>query len=207
MLVRTAKKGFTLMEVMVSVTIFTIVMTVGIVALLTINNTYRQSQTQRSAIDSLTYVLESMSRRIRTAASWELLPSDYGTTTRTFEIIDQDGIPVIYRFIQTPDPKITMEIKSCVGTACPTQVTVAPGDYDLTPAKVVITDMTFFPTLSAGTNGQPYLQLTIQGTVTEGKQASDFLFQTGVSQRAFGIQGARNRPTQNNQNAQNILTP
>jgi hypothetical protein len=49
------------MEVMVSVSIFTIVVVVGIGSLLTINETYRKSQTDRKAVDSLTYNLEAMS--------------------------------------------------------------------------------------------------------------------------------------------------
>ena len=59
------QQGFTLMEVMVAVSIFAIVVTVGIGSLLTINSTYKKSQADRQAIDGLTFTLESMSRRLR----------------------------------------------------------------------------------------------------------------------------------------------
>jgi prepilin-type N-terminal cleavage/methylation domain-containing protein len=183
--------GFTLMEVMVSVTIFTLVVTVGIVSLLTINEAYRKSQTQRQSIDSLTYVLESMSRRIRTAREWDIPPASFGYQQTSITIIDQDGIEVIYGFdTASAVPKITMNIDNCPGgTNCPSssQIAVGSGLYDLTPTNVTIDSMSFRPMVSAGPVGQSYIQLNIAGTVTEAKQTTSFTFQTGISKRALDV--------------------
>ena len=65
------KKGFTLAEVMVAVSIFAVVTTVGLGALLTLTDTYRATQVEKEAMDTLGFVLESMSREIRAG-------SDYG---------------------------------------------------------------------------------------------------------------------------------
>lgn len=168
------------MEVMVAVSIFAIVMTVGIGSLLTINDGYRKSQTQREGIDSLTYVLESMSRRIRTAADWS--PTNaYGSTGTQFAFNDQDCIAVSYGLVQgqNGNGQIQMNIQNGTGS---TNQTLADGPYDITPENVSITDMTF--TSFRAANVQPYVQINIKGTVANGKTVSDFAFQTSVSKRS-----------------------
>ena len=72
--------------------------------------------------------------------------------------------------------------------------TLGDGMHDMTPANVAITDvrgdgssfpgggLTFVPTRHQG-SGQAYVQINIGGIVTNGKQSSEFTFQTGVSKR------------------------
>lgn len=160
------------MEVMVAVSIFAIVVTVGIGALLTINNSYRKSQTERQAIDSLTYVLESMSRSIRTAQSW-----DQSSSSANFRFKDQDGVDLSYEFLP---PKIIYHVLSSNGT-------LAVGDYDITPENVEVSNLNFAPYFSPNQVPQSYLQINIQGKVTNGKQESDFSFQTGISKRVLDV--------------------
>jgi prepilin-type N-terminal cleavage/methylation domain-containing protein len=59
------RKGFTLIEIMVSVAIFTIIMTTGIGALVSITNSYRVSQEKKQVNDALNFSLESMTRELR----------------------------------------------------------------------------------------------------------------------------------------------
>ena len=148
------------MEVMVAVSIFAIVVTVGIGALLTINNNYRKAQTSRQAIDSLTYILETMSRSLRTAQVWNT-----GNSSYYFAFKDQDGVDVAYNFI--PTEGIFM-----ITNGIP---------YKLNPSNVIIENVLF---TQLGDSGQtPYLQINIAGTVSFGKNSSEFAFQTGVSKR------------------------
>jgi prepilin-type N-terminal cleavage/methylation domain-containing protein len=58
-------KGFTLIEIMVSVAIFSIIMTTGIGALVSITNSYQVSQKNKQVNDSLNYTLETMTRDLR----------------------------------------------------------------------------------------------------------------------------------------------
>lgn len=180
-----ASAGFTLMEVMVAVSIFTIVVTVGIGALLSINSAYRKSQTDRKALDSLTYLLESMSRRMRTAQQW-----DTTTPGTNFSFIDQDGVKVVYRpnlagdgieMVITNDPLCTVNCNPTIGD----------GVYDVTPEGVTVTPglfpgsgMAFVP-YQDGQNGQRYVQINLGGKVENGRQTSEFMFQTGISKRSF----------------------
>ncbi len=57
--------GFTLVEMMVSVAIFTIIMTIGIGALVSMLDKYKYSQETKQVSDSLNFVLEGMTREIR----------------------------------------------------------------------------------------------------------------------------------------------
>jgi prepilin-type N-terminal cleavage/methylation domain-containing protein len=59
------QSGFTLIEAMVAIAIFTIVMVIGISALLNVNNTNKKSQNLRAIIDNLNYVMEDMSRNFK----------------------------------------------------------------------------------------------------------------------------------------------
>lgn len=157
------------MEVMVAVSIFAIVVTVGIGALLTINNNYRKAQTERQAIDSLTYVLESMSRALRTAQVWDDT-NTYGASTSSFSFKDQDGNPTRYEWVF--GSAIDMTTARAGG---------AESTYQITPDNVVIDMLTFTPFISP--SGNNYLQINIRGIVTNGRQESRFAFQTGVSKR------------------------
>ncbi len=59
------QRGFTLVEMMVSVAIFTVIMTVGIGSLLSVLDKYRYAQETKEVSDSLNFVLEGLTREIR----------------------------------------------------------------------------------------------------------------------------------------------
>lgn len=59
------QKGFTLVEVLVSITLFTVVAITGITAVLTAKNAYEKNKALRSTTDSLMFVMEDFSRTAR----------------------------------------------------------------------------------------------------------------------------------------------
>ncbi len=63
-------KGFTIIETMISVTLFIIITVVGIGALLNANLLYNKSQDMRSIIDNLNFIMEDMSRNTRTGYNY-----------------------------------------------------------------------------------------------------------------------------------------
>ena len=65
------KKGFTLIELMVSVAIFSMVMVVALGALLTISASERKAETLKSVMTNLNFALDSMSRSIRTGINYD----------------------------------------------------------------------------------------------------------------------------------------
>lgn len=70
-------KGFTLVEVMISVLLFTVVMVVGIGAVLNANTAQKKSQNQRNIMDNLSFVTEDMSRNLRLGSNYRC-PADLG---------------------------------------------------------------------------------------------------------------------------------
>lgn len=67
---RRSRLGFTLVEMMVSVSIFSIVMLIGVGALLSLIETNRRAQGINSVINNLNAALESMSRSIRVGTTY-----------------------------------------------------------------------------------------------------------------------------------------
>lgn len=63
-------KGFTLIEMMVSVTIFAIVMMIGVGALLSLVEANRRAQAINSVMNNLNAALESMARSIRVGTTY-----------------------------------------------------------------------------------------------------------------------------------------
>jgi prepilin-type N-terminal cleavage/methylation domain-containing protein len=63
-------QGFTLVEVMIAVGLFVIVMVAGIGAVISANNSHKKSQAQRAILDSMSFILEDMSRNIRLGKSY-----------------------------------------------------------------------------------------------------------------------------------------
>jgi prepilin-type N-terminal cleavage/methylation domain-containing protein len=58
-------RGFTLIEMMIAVALFTIVMVIGIGAVLNANLLHKKTQSVRAVIDNLGFVMEDISRNVR----------------------------------------------------------------------------------------------------------------------------------------------
>ena len=86
---KTNQKGFTLIEIMVSVSIFAVIMTTGIGALISLTNSYKQSQKGKQVNDSLNYSLETITREIRLGRGYDAKPSYDGGNTN---ISPSDGV-------------------------------------------------------------------------------------------------------------------
>jgi prepilin-type N-terminal cleavage/methylation domain-containing protein len=76
-------RGFTLIEMLVSLSLFTIVVTIAVGAFLSLIGASKGVQSEQSVMTTLTFVLDSMTREIRTG-------SNYYCNTRTV----LDGTPV-----------------------------------------------------------------------------------------------------------------
>ncbi len=69
-----ANAGFTLAELLVSVAIFSVVVTVAIGALLTVLNANRKAQALQTVMNNLNFALEQMSRDIRVGTDYRCGP-------------------------------------------------------------------------------------------------------------------------------------
>lgn len=184
-------KGFSLIEIMVAVSLFAVVMTISVGSLLSLIDANRKAQALNSVINNLNFALENMSRNIRVGNTYHCdtstsVPPNINTTQDcsnggvlfAFEgnggDITDSTDQVVYRFI---DSRIE---KSIDGGAT---------FIAITASEVTIDDMKFYTVgTTRGDTSQPRVVMTIQGTAGVGsKTVTSFALQTTISQRVLDL--------------------
>jgi prepilin-type N-terminal cleavage/methylation domain-containing protein len=175
------QRGFTLIEIMVSLSVFIIIMTVSLGSILSILEANDKAQTKKTAMDNLNFALESMSRTVRFGTNY------YCGTTSTnpppaldcpsggssFSIRSADGALIVYSL---SGGRI---MKTVSGTMSP-----------VTSSEITINRLTFYVFNSAPPSdlGQPRVLLILSGTVgNKTSTQSTFNLQTLMSQRKIDI--------------------
>lgn len=180
---RTYRRGFTLIEMIVSVGIFAIVMTVALGVLLAVSQADRKAETMKSIMDNLNFSLESMTRAIRTGRSYSCGESLSGgdcaaSGNQAFSFIDVNGNTVTYRFSTT----------ACAnGVGC-IERRIGSGSWAaMTSPDVIISSMRFYLIGSgAGDLTQPKMTVLLSGYVqVSDSQRSTFAVQTSATQRLY----------------------
>lgn len=193
------KKGFTLIEVMVAITIFSIVMTITMGAIFSIVSANKKAQALNAVINSLNFSIEAMVRDLRTGYNYycggekssdaEVRDCAPGDTTVSFLSTQssQSGIDKIVTY----DLNTTDYTSPNVGGI--TKKIGIGGDYFfLTSQEVDIKEMKFYVTNSDHTNASDYKQARIllvikgEGRVP-GVGVTPFSLQTLISQRKTDI--------------------
>jgi prepilin-type N-terminal cleavage/methylation domain-containing protein len=64
------QRGYTIIETMIAVSIFLVVVMIGMGALLNANSIHQKSQNMRSIMDNLSFIMEDMSRNLRTGTNY-----------------------------------------------------------------------------------------------------------------------------------------
>ncbi|MBI3632993.1 MAG: type II secretion system protein [Candidatus Vogelbacteria bacterium] len=200
--------GFTLIEIMVSISIFTVVMLITMGALLSLNDSSRKAQALRTVIDNLNFSVEDMNRKIRTGDSYECLKAsdivNLSTVTKTTtpncpgaagEAVllrtqdQQDGKPVWIAYIFYKDlttGKGGIYLRSGVSNS-PTTVDLTPYMLAITSPEVDIKRAEFRVVGSGSVKTKPMIIVNITGVVDLAKESlsTDFSLQTAISQRGF----------------------
>ena len=190
--------GYTIIETMVAVSVFLVVVTSGIGALLNANLVHQKSQDMRSIMDNLSFIMEDLSRNLRTGTSYRCFNSSQSLTSSELGVPRscQNGGAIAFEppngnpsttsdqwvYYVTSDGKI---LKSTDGANTYVQ---------LTPEEVKIADVnqaTIFSVLGApgvpADAGQPFVTIRIKGTITYKGVVTPFSLQTSVSQRLVDI--------------------
>jgi len=194
MLKITYNKGFTLIEMMVSVAVFTIVMTVALGALLSMSESDRKAQTIKSVINNINFSVDSMSRSIRTgyiyhcdsAVSPVTSPRDCtGTPSTSFAYRPADSLNTIVYRLETSNAALCGQPASRVG--CIVRSVDGGLNYSpITSAEVYIDTLNFYVTGTASAVIQPKVTILISGVVNmNAEQNSVFNLQTSVTQRLY----------------------
>jgi prepilin-type N-terminal cleavage/methylation domain-containing protein len=82
-------RGFTLVEVLVSLAIFAIVMTITVGALVSLIDANRRAQSLQEAVNNLNFALESMGRQIRVGDTYRCVSKSTATSTGIDVNVDQ----------------------------------------------------------------------------------------------------------------------
>lgn len=162
------KKGFTLVEIMVSLAIFSLVMVVALGAFLKIVDLNKRAQSVESAVNNLTFTIEALTRELRTGQS-------YSTATWPLSFIgkyDSSNQPIYYAY-RLDSNRIQRATR--VGS-----MPVA-GDFSYTTSpNVKITTLSF----NLVANTIPMVNIYAAGEVGSVEKAkATFDIQTSISQR------------------------
>jgi len=185
---RNTVRGFTLIEMMVSVTLFSIVMLVGLSALLTLVNENQRAQALNSVITDLNFTLESMARTIRVGNQFDCggptLDCDSGSKSFSFRapFIESSFRNITYRFNDDRDRGV---IQRSVDSG---------GWVDITSSNVDIEDFSFYvfgaERAEAGQPPEPYqprVMMVLSGKAAVDGQDTEFSIQTTVTQRVIDL--------------------
>jgi len=155
-------KGFTIIEMVVAVGVFTVVITVLLAAFLNVSNLQKRAEALRVINDNLNFSLETTMREIRAGSNYSVGP---GGTSLT--ITSVAGSEVIYRL---NNGRIE---KSVAGNPF----------VALTAPEVTITKLLFVAQgQSFGDNLQPRVTIVITGSAGE-RAIINLNLQTTISQR------------------------
>jgi prepilin-type N-terminal cleavage/methylation domain-containing protein len=183
------QQGFTLIELMVSLSLFVIVVLAAVASLYTVNNASKKVQAMRTSLDNLNFAIESMSRTIRTGTNLgcnggiQDCSISNGNTGGDILLQSTLGYDGVVRFIRDDD---------CFGTGTGCIVKQKQGqtynasELSITSPEIDIQNMIFYVDGTDPSDGrQPSVIMFLQGTATAGGAVAPFAIQTYVSQRTF----------------------
>ena len=198
----TRTTGFTIIETMISIGIFLIVVTIGMTALLNASSIHNKSQNQRSIMDNLSFIMEDMSRNIRTGYDYHCIDS---TNNNNLTLTDRHSCPTgggisfksqnwdptvnpynwVYYFCTFVDSSGVNGIGICKSTDS------GSTHIQLNPDEVKFDSASGFTVIGAepppGDIQQPFVIIRLVGKITSKGTATPFSLQTSVSQRLVDI--------------------
>ncbi len=198
-------KGYTIIETMISVSVFLVVILAGTSTLLQANVLHQKSQDMRSIMDSLSFMIEEMSRDLRTGTNYRCITSANGgfnpsppnridtalsgasCSAIAFESTFGDDTVAtdqwIYK-VESTNGGVTYNISRSTdgGTSW----------VQLNPSEVVLDGaISPFSVLGApvppGDTQQPLVMIRLVGNITYKGVVSPFSLQTSVSQRLVDL--------------------
>ncbi len=195
--------GFTLIELMVSIAIFAIVMTISTSTLLVLIDMNAKAQALYSATSNISFALDSMSREIRTGYYYycsATAPSDLGAlpigstdgggnpcASGGGKVIvftrERDGVRIGYKHEERPDETKVIERKEGNGD----WIAITAEEVVIDGFDITVQDAETYQ--NAGNNiDQPKVDLLISGYVSNGLDTdTDFNIQTRLVGRRLDI--------------------
>jgi type II secretory pathway pseudopilin PulG len=189
-------RGYTIVETMISISIFLILIMTGMATLMNAFSVHKKSQNMRSAIDNLSFIIEDMSRNLRTGTQYYCL--DF--TDVNFSNINTSKSSLIDGGVRRKCWGIAFEAAEggssvddqwiyYLDGAGAVQRSVDGGNNSipLTPSEVKLSTVSGFYVVGAepslSDDQQPLVKIILVGSITERGVASPFSLETTVSSR------------------------
>lgn len=195
--------GFTIIETMIAVSVFLVITLMGMTALLNANLLHKKSQNQREIMDNLSFIMEDMSRNIRTGYHYHCINKEFERTTFTEPLSCDIGGAIAFEWqngdtnnaddqwvysIESRDGGQTFNIyKSTDSWATSTQISPSEVNIDPVSGFYVMGAEAPDPNDGSGNHQQPFVTIRLVGTITYKDVVTPFSLQTSVSQRAIDI--------------------
>ncbi len=189
------KQGFTLVEIMVATSIFMLIMLAALGSLIVSSDAAKKAQALRTAMDNVSFAMESMTRSLRMGTDYTCMTSSTfslpGSAQADCPVSSSGGSAIIY----TPAYDGTKRDAAYVvnargdGTSVLQRCYAGGSCLDMVSSNVDIQKLTFFVSGShSASNGpddqtQPSIYILVKGVVTIKGQANTFAVQTTVTQR------------------------
>ena len=189
------QKGFSLIELMVSMTIFAVVMVICMGSIVSVLDANQKSQTLRAVMDNMNFTLESMTRTIRFGENYHCsdnVGSPYPTYDQPLDCPNSSlGVnPSSTLYLKTSNGD-AVEYSLSGGKIIKTQNGVAS---KITSDDVTVTNLTFYVRGSYAYNSgndvyQPRVIIVVKGySGLVQTTKTEFVLETTASQRKFDFQ-------------------
>jgi len=189
---RNSTSGFTLIEIIVAISLFTVVAFISVGALLTVADANRKAQVLKTVMNNLNFSLESMSREIRVGSTYYCNDITEGTVPGGFTIPRNCSTGGNFFAFETSGGNSGSSLDQVMyrlnGNIIEKSVDGGNNFIDLTPPELRIESsngLRFYVTGAlAGDTKQPKVTIVIKGEAgLKDKIVTDFSLQTSVSQR------------------------
>ena len=173
-------KGFTLVEMLVSIALFTIVLVVILSSILTVIDVSRKSQSLAIVMNDMNFVLENITRSVKTGSLKYDDPKTSESRIIVEEDLDGEVREIEYYFFEVGSKgkifkKITVEDEE-------------KSDVSITSDNIDIDKAVFSVYAGSTANRQPRVLISVKGTAKLSERvSSEFNIQTSVSQRNYDL--------------------
>ncbi len=187
--------GYTIIETMIAISLFLVIIIAGMSALLNANVLHYKSQDMRSIMDNLSFIMEDISRNLRTGSTIRCInDGDYVNTLTTPKSCSTGGGIVfeeasgsasnssdqwIYK-IESTDGGASYNISKSTNSGA--------SWVQLNASEIKLSSVSGFSVLGAeslvaGNQQQPLVIIRLVGTITTKNILTPFSLQTSISQR------------------------
>ena len=178
-------RGYTLVELIVSIAIFSVVMLVATAAFLTMISLDRQARATNDVVTNLSYVTDTMARGIRTGQAYACNGAgDCSSPGSSFRFTDAQERTVTYSLTTNPRNSSYGSITQCIESSC----------MVLTDPRINVEKLAFYVAGSAskqsnGDTRQPTVIFTIEGSVKPDARSApvEFIIESGATQRVIDL--------------------